>query len=173
MVNILQNPTPRDLSIAVVLLYTVVGWLVPLGIKLGYGRLKNSVVKFELPPRLAWFLFEVPNLIWALYFLVVCQDGLSLGYGLFILHYINRDIIYPLRMRSTNKVPIEIVLSAASFTFANGYLQGLCNRNINETPSHNAFIRVIGIAVFCVGMYINIRSDEILQSTRAKQPKKT
>ena len=92
--------------IVVVLFFTAFGWLVPLGVKIGYGRLKNSFVKFEVEPRLAWFLFEVPNLIWAFYFLVIRQDKLTLGYGLFILHYINRDIIYPLRLKTKNKVPL-------------------------------------------------------------------
>jgi hypothetical protein len=55
-------------------MYTALGWLVPLGVKVGYGRLKNSLFKFDIEPRLAWFLFEVPNLLWAIYFLFYCDD---------------------------------------------------------------------------------------------------
>jgi 3-oxo-5-alpha-steroid 4-dehydrogenase 1 len=95
-----------NIGVIIVIIFTIVGWLVPLGIKIGYGRLKNSLFKLQVQPKLAWFLFEVPNLIWALYFIVYCNDSISLGYGLFIIHYINRDIIYPLRMKTTNPVPI-------------------------------------------------------------------
>lgn len=101
-----SDPSLYDICVGIVIFYTLVGWLVPLGIKIGYGRLKNSLIKIYLNPKLAWFLFEVPNLIWAVYFLFVSGDHLTLAYGLFILHYINRDIIYPLTMKSTNKVPI-------------------------------------------------------------------
>lgn len=131
----------------------------PLGVKIGYGRLKNSLFKFELNPRLAWFLFEVPNLIWAVYFLLVCQNKLTFGYSLFILHYINRDIIYPLRMKTTNKVPFEIVLSAGLFTTANGYVQGISNQKITSLNQNNTFIMVVGAVLFFTGMYINIKSD--------------
>lgn len=85
---------------AVVVGYSIVGWLTLTGIKINYGRLQNSFSKINLQPQIAWFLFEVPNLIWAVYFLLYIQDSLSLAYALFILHYINRDIIYPLRLKT-------------------------------------------------------------------------
>lgn len=69
----------------------------------------------------------MPNLLWAAYFLLYSHHQLTLPYVLFILHYINRDIIYPWRMKSVTKVPLEILLSASTFTFANGFLQGLAN----------------------------------------------
>lgn len=95
------------ISQIIVIAYTLFGWLVPLGIKLNYGRLKNSLSKIDFEPKIAWFLFEVPNLIWAGYFLFVKNDALTFGYLLFILHYINRDIIYPFfLLKSTTKVPL-------------------------------------------------------------------
>lgn len=150
------------------LCYTLAGWLVPLGIKIGYGRLKNSTLSLELPPKLAWFLFEVPNLIWAVYFILIRGDQLSLGYGLFIVHYINRCIIYPLSLKTTNKVPLEIAAAAASFTFANGYLQGLSNQKMNQSSEHNKLLLVLGIVLFFLGLFINIKSDQILQSAKEK-----
>ena len=96
----------ENIAIAVVLLFTINGWLIALGIRLNYGRLKNSVTKLEINPKIAWFLFEVPNLLWAFYFLFIKGNSLSFPYLLFIAHYINRDIIYPLRLKTTTKVPL-------------------------------------------------------------------
>jgi hypothetical protein len=80
-----------------------------------------------LNPKFAWFLFEIPNLLWATYFILYKGHPLSFGFLLFIIHYINRDIIYPLSLKTTTKVPFEIALNAFIFTFANGFLQGTAN----------------------------------------------
>lgn len=158
--NLLQYfESLENICILIIIAYTLFGWLVAVGIKIGYGRLKNRWLKLEFPPRISWFLFEVPNLIWAAYFLFYLGDSLSAGYILFIIHYINRDIIYPLRMKTTNKVPIEIIVAATSFTFANGYIQGLANQlNLADTKSI-LILKVIGFVLFFVGMGINIKSD--------------
>jgi len=43
--------------------------------------------------------------------------------SLFVIHYINRTIIYPLRLGPTSKkFPIEIVWMAISFVSANSYI---------------------------------------------------
>jgi ABC-type phosphate transport system permease subunit len=57
------------------------------------------------------------------------------------------------------------MLSAFSFTFANGYLQGLANLESNEVSS---FVQFIGVIIFFIGMAINIYSDRILQQTKEK-----
>ena len=49
-----------------------------------------------------------------------------------------------------------------TFTFANGYLQGISNRILSqETNSFSALtiIRVFGIVIFFIGAFINIKSD--------------
>jgi len=57
------------------------------------------------------------------------------------------------------------MLSAFSFTFGNGYLQGIANQ---EHVSQNGFVTFFGVVVFFVGMAINIHSDNILQSAKEK-----
>ena len=117
------------ISVVFVIGYSIFGWLIPLGIKINYGRLKDSLSKLDLPPKFSWFFMEIPNLLWALYFLLVVGDALSWGYCLFIIHYINRTIIYPLRLNTNTYMPLEIVLAAFSFTFSNGYIQGISNKS--------------------------------------------
>lgn len=93
------------MCIIIVISYALFGWLTLTGIKINYGRLSNSFVKIYINPKIAWFIFEVPNLLWACYFLFIKLTPLSFGYLLFILHYINRDIIYPLSLKTTTSVP--------------------------------------------------------------------
>lgn len=95
-----------EICLGIVVGYSILGWLVLTGIKINYGRLSNSLAKVYFSPRIGWFVFEVPNLIWAAYFLFYLKNPLTLPYALFIIHYINRDIIYPLRLKSTTKVPL-------------------------------------------------------------------
>jgi len=83
---------------------------------------------------------------------------------LFIIHYINRDLIYPLSLKTTTKVPFEIAINAFIFTLGNGFLQGSVNeKNIS---SSNLFRTIIGTIVFAIGMGMNICSDKILQAAK-------
>lgn len=58
------------LCLVIVLANMVLGWAVLTNIPVNYGRLSQSISKILFNPKLAWFLFEVPNLIWVLYFLL-------------------------------------------------------------------------------------------------------
>ena len=42
---------------------------------------------------------------------------------LFMIHYLNRTIVYPLRSKSDSKMPVLASGSAIVFTTFNGYLQ--------------------------------------------------
>lgn len=87
--------------------------------------------------RWSWFLFECPNLIWSWYYsCILYQHQSSTKSGkcivstnvvllcIFTLHYINRDIIYPLRMNpNSQQVPLLVTVAAGCITTWNGYLQ--------------------------------------------------
>jgi 3-oxo-5-alpha-steroid 4-dehydrogenase 1 len=90
---------------------------------------------------------------------------LSVGIVLFTVHYINRDIIYPCLLKTTTKVPLEIVLSAFTFTFANGYLQCV---GAMRGRNGNVLMEVLGVAVFVLGMWVNIKSDRMMQAAKLK-----
>ena len=57
------------------------------------------------------------------------------------------------------------MLSAFSFTFGNGYLQGIANQE--HTPQNGVLV-VVGVIVFFGGMWINVHSDNVLQSAKEK-----
>lgn len=69
-------------------------------------------------------------------------------------------------MKTTNKVPLDIILAALTFTTANGYIQGIANQKYQEVSGIWVFIRIIGVILFFVGMAINIKCDSILQAAK-------
>ena len=100
-----------------------------------------------------------------LYFVVVEGDNLSIGYGLFALHYFNRSFIYSSRMKGSTTMPLEIMMMGFFFTESNGYLQGMGNRHL---PERSLFFQMAGIVIFFLGMGINICCDSILREAREK-----
>mmetsp|Transcript_3124 Transcript_3124/g.6883 ORF Transcript_3124/g.6883 Transcript_3124/m.6883 type:complete len:321 (-) Transcript_3124:241-1203(-) len=156
--------------------------------------------------RMSWFLFESPNLIWSLYCCWYWCDpnifflddpsetsqkrtAISLEnnhlqistnvilMSLFALHYINRAIIYPLRMNSNSqKVPLLVTVSASLITIWNGYLQCFYLVQIEMlspltlSSSLDNIQRWAGIGIFFLGMGINIHSDGVLRNLRRHGP---
>lgn len=86
------------------------------------SKQKQATLGPRLPPRLSWFIFESPNLIWS----YLCWkerredlDGVNqLILSLFVLHYIQRDILYPLIL-STNTKPMPLAVVALAFVYCN------------------------------------------------------
>lgn len=86
-----------------------------------------------------------------------------MGLLLFVVHYVNRDILYPLSLKTTTKVPLEIVLTCILYTTANGYLQCYGSQ---QPLSPNRLLQLIGVALFAAGMWINIKADKMLQEAK-------
>ncbi|KAH7672876.1 3-oxo-5-alpha-steroid 4-dehydrogenase (NADP(+)) protein [Dioscorea alata] len=139
-----------------------------------YGKHARSGWGPTLPPCLAWFLMESPTL-WLTVLLYplgrYSSHPLSLiVISLYLLHYTHRTLIYPLRLLSTSTsksnlgFPLSIAFFAFSFNLLNAYLQA-------RSASHYAgsamaedgwrlwFRVAAGMAVFFLGMRVNIRAD--------------
>ncbi len=148
----------------------------------------------KLDARLGWFLFESPNLIWSWYYSSIRyqqQSSIeSRNYSLssntilmilFTLHYVNRDIIYPLRMNpDSQKVPLLVTVAAAFITTWNGYLQCFYLAKVRQdfpltfSPSLENIQTWMGIGFFFLGMGINLHSDAVLRNLRrTKQDRKS
>ena len=88
--------------------------------------------------------------------------------ALFALHYVNRTLIFPLKIRGGKPTPLTLFLAALLFCVANGYIQmrALCTLH----PSADGWERhpqfLAGVALFVVGWYINVDSDAILRNLR-------
>ncbi len=126
--------------------------------------------------RLAWILQESPTLIVPAY-LAFCTDiGPDITFstanmfllGLFIIHYIHRTLVFPLRMKKVKRCPVFIMFLALVFCLCNGYMQ--CHRLMAGPVIPESRLKepsfIFGIALFAFGMATNIHSDYTLISLR-------
>lgn len=137
----------------------------------------NWWLGFKCSARLSWFFFECPNLIWSWYYSAsiiksngegscISTNGVLLF--LFTLHYIHRDIIYPLRMNSNSqKVPLLVTIAAGLITTWNGFLQCFYLAQIKKDAPLTLQVW-LGIGLFFLGMGINLHSDGVLRNLRRK-----
>lgn len=145
--------------------YSIAGWFALAKSKVNYGRFLSSISGVHVAPKTAWLLLGGPEWLLAFYFLAWRADGVSLAYGLFQLHYVHRDIIYPLSMKTSTPMPLEIMAYSFVCKFANGFLQGIANEQHTPVPGWQS---TLGGLLFAVGMAVNIHADHILQRTKAK-----
>jgi len=94
-----------------------------------YGRYSRRGWGMLLHPKLAWFTQEVPSLLITAVFCYSAGNyspfsARTLLTGLFLAHYSYRSLLYPLLMRSKNRMPFSIWLMSISFCLWNGFLQG-------------------------------------------------
>lgn len=139
-----------------------------------YGRHTRPGWGKEISNRLGWIIMETPVMIFVLIFFNLGTNPhpstlVYLFMGLFFLHYIHRSFIFPNFLRTKGKkMPLAIALSAMGFNFMNGfglgYYWGSFAQYTTEWLSDPRFI--IGIALFFIGMGINMNSDYYLISLR-------
>lgn len=85
--------------------------------------------------------------------------------SLWTIHYVNRTFIYPLRLKDRQKrIPLAIPAMAILFNIINGGLNGLFLAKGWFFQSE--YLMIVGCIVFLSGMYMNIKSDNILIALR-------
>jgi len=138
-----------------------------------YGRHSNERWGPMVDNRWGWFIMEVFVLVILAYFLWAGEKTLNtvsgIMVGLFVFHYVNRSIVFPLRLKTKGKkMPLIIMVSAMLFNTMNGFFMGYYFGNLGEYSmewlSDPRFI--LGMAVFITGMAINWHSDTILINLR-------
>jgi len=83
---------------------------------------------------------------------------------LFVAHYINRTLVYPLRIKGSKPIPLSVMFMAMSFCSLNGYIQ--CRSLTRHLIVPTNWALFAGIATWAAGMYINTDSDRILRELR-------
>lgn len=87
---------------------------------------------------------------------------------LWVLHYTNRTIIYPLRIKTNGKkMPFLIAFSAIIFNIINGIVNGYF-LSVTSYENHHYLLLVLGLVLFMSGFIINIKSDNKLIGLRSK-----
>jgi protein-S-isoprenylcysteine O-methyltransferase Ste14 len=142
-----------------------------------FGRHANQRYGPVMSNRLGWMIMESPA-IWcfsAVFFLGAQPDGTAawLLWMFWMIHYLNRGLVFPLRIRTKGKqIPILIVVCAFVFQIINGVLNGAGLHAAKYTADWLAQPSfVIGCLAYFVGWGINLWSDQILLSLR--QPNET
>jgi 3-oxo-5-alpha-steroid 4-dehydrogenase 1 len=133
----------------------------------GYGPSINA--------RIAWFVMESPNLWVSAICLLwpgladpncVASRANRCLLGLFLLHYAQRALLYPILMPPTTRpMPVGICGLAWLFCTCNGYLQARFLTRLHAYPDtwlHSPQF-LVGAAVFFVGFALNVHADSVLR----------
>jgi 3-oxo-5-alpha-steroid 4-dehydrogenase 1 len=157
--------------------YIVLAWLLSGLIIFGllfkitapYGKFISNKWGAMISNRLGWIIMESPPLLlfsWCFfkghnYTNLVC----IVIYLFWMMHYINRDLIFPFRIKTKGKkMPVAIMLFAIIFNGFNAFFNGYFLGNFADyTMDWFTDIRFIaGVVLFISGFIININSDNIL-----------
>lgn len=135
-----------------------------------YGRHTRAGWGPTIPDRLGWALMESPSLV---LFGVIFFAGphhaepapLAL-WAMWTIHYANRTIVYPLRIRSNKRMPIAIAAMAFVFNVTNATMNASWIGTLGTygSPSPRFFA---GAALFACGMVVNLDADRRLFALRA------
>ena len=147
--------------------------LVTLKIRAPYGRHTRQGWGMMIDNHWGWFWMELPALVvFPLIAILGSAEKTSLHWiliALWIIHYTNRTLIFPFRLKTKGKkMPISIVYSATFFNVINGCLNGYA-MGYMELPTVPTAAFVIGVSIFIIGFYINQRADNHLIGLRKKQ----
>jgi 3-oxo-5-alpha-steroid 4-dehydrogenase 1 len=162
--------------------YLVIGWtivavlIMPMLLKITapYGRHTRKGWGIMINNTLGWILMELPSPIcFALTFFMNENEKSPINYillGMWMLHYVNRSIIYPLRYPNKNKqMPLSIALNAVVFNLINGSINGYFLGSVQPHYPADYFMQcqfILGLMMFAAGFLINVQSDNILLNLR-------
>lgn len=141
-----------------------------------YGRHFSDGWGPTLNNRLGWLLMESPAVVLFLFYFFTFQEYTNAVIIAFIvfwmIHYINRTFIYPLRINTKGKrMPIIIVFSAVFFNSVNTFfIASYLARNPEDYGIDwlHSWQFIMGVVLFLVGFFINQYSDFILINLRGK-----
>lgn len=141
-----------------------------------FGRHSRNGWGFMVNNKWGWVVMELPSLFIMFYFLLFGERSFQgyvwILYVLWIAHYLNRALIFPFRIKPTQKkMPLIIVISAIFFNIVNAGLNGYYLSELAPLENYGADWLVsmhftIGILFFVAGMAINNKSDQILMNLR-------
>lgn len=139
-----------------------------------YGRHGAGSAGPTLDARYGWVLMEVASpVMMALTFATGRHRGAPWAWmflSMWLVHYVNRAFVQPFRWRGApTPMPWAIALMGALFNVVNGYTNGrwlfALGPDYGDAWTRNPRI-VAGVALFVVGMAVNVHADEVLRTLR-------
>ena len=139
-----------------------------------YGRHTSKNWGPLVDNKIGWIVMELPALIVCPLIVFISDNPVSeITYFfifLWIIHYFNRSVIFPLRIRTKKKkMPLLIATLAFFFNVINGLVNGIFFGNIKFDYSNSWLFSpefIVGFIVFITGFIINNWSDSHLISLR-------
>lgn len=138
-----------------------------------YGRHARAGWGPTIPDRVGWALMESPSLVLfsAIFFAGAHRfEAAPLAlWAMWTLHYANRTIVHPLRIKSDKRMPIAIAAMAIVFNVTNATMNaswiGSLGSYTSDWTTNARFLA--GAALFACGMIVNIDADRRLFALRA------
>ncbi len=144
-----------------------------------FGRHFSARFGPAIGNRFGWIIMESPAIWWFTFVFVLgllwygdARHSLAAWvlWALWMIHYLNRGLIFPFRIRTTGKkIPVLIVGFALSFQLVNGFLNGLALGKFGGKYDAAWLTEpnfLLGMALFVTGWLINLSSDETLLKLR-------
>ncbi|HTX87649.1 MAG TPA: hypothetical protein VMC08_01580 [Bacteroidales bacterium] len=135
-----------------------------------YGRHTTAKWGPLINNRLGWIIMESPALVaFAFYFLFGKLHHNIVPYIFFsfwMVHYINRTLVFPFRLRTKGKkMSVTIVVMAFFFNMVNAFINGYYLGNLSGGYQLSWLYDprfILGFILFSSGLIINWHSDNIL-----------
>ena len=130
----------------------------------GWGKTVSS--------RVGWILMESPAVFFFGFVYFQGAAAWSLVPLVFLamwqIHYVNRTVIYPFRIRSERSMPLYVAGSGFFFNVLNAYLNARFVSHLGhyETSWLADSRFLFGALIFVVGMSLNMHADRILLRLR-------
>ena len=167
--NKAEHQVGFDTLVIIWIVVAIVVFPIAIKQKAPYGRHTRSGWGPMIDNRMAWIIMELPALIVLPLWLLTSEGDITkpvwIMVALFMLHYTNRVLIFPLRIRTKGKkMPLSIAAMAFAFNLINGSVLGYYF-------AHGAAYAdswlwdprfLTGLVLFLLGAYINQRSDHLL-----------
>lgn len=139
-----------------------------------YGRHSRKDWGPNIPNKVGWIIMELPSLLIFILAFLLGPGGIQpvtwLFFAIYVYHYGNRSILWPLRTRTAGKqMPLVIALMAVSFNLVNGFINGYYFSAFPRVYTWDWLVDVrfiLGIIVWASGMSLNWWSDQILLNLR-------
>ena len=148
----------------------LIAFITLLYIPAPYGKFAKKNWGPMITSQIGWFFMEIISPFCLVYFYTTGSVEKSLTSVIFVTlwvsHYINRSIIYPLRQNKPAKMPFLIAVLAFVFNVGNGFINGTFLGSIQSYSLDYMYNWnfICGLILFVFGALINIKSDNILLS---------
>jgi 3-oxo-5-alpha-steroid 4-dehydrogenase 1 len=141
-----------------------------------YGRHFRRSFGPSVNGRYGWIAMESPALLVFAAFFITDTEIITLVPAIFLsmwmVHYIDRAFIYPIKLRIFSKpLPLVVLIAGVGFNVMNAYLNSEYIL-VNYVKYSEAWLHDIrfmaGLALFALGFIINRHSDYILYRIKSK-----